>query len=210
MRLSSSEYIRPRLSSSKARQHISRPHRHRLERLHKAETAQRAAADAQPSDHFGLIPDPDLAHLDPHFQFLGQVLDQLPKIDPAIGRIEKDALFLVEEVPDRHEFHGQIPGFDSLEAEPVGSLLFFPQPSELSHVLLGGPADDPDRPLPPLGGMADLAGDINNTGNIAPQVRVHEIDIALPDFLVCLDSAQNLARAFRDKTNYFRHHLFLP
>ena len=44
---------------------------HRLKALHEGETTKRADANAKPSHHLRLIPDPNLPHLNPHLELLG-------------------------------------------------------------------------------------------------------------------------------------------
>src|SRR5699024_12550100 len=50
-----------------------------------AAAAEGLAAQADAPHHLALVPDADLAQLDPHMEGAGQVFDQLAEVHPAVG-----------------------------------------------------------------------------------------------------------------------------
>ena len=61
-----------------------------LESVHKFGATELPPTAPEAADHLGFIPYSDLPHLNPHPEFCGQILDQLPKIDPLFrGEIEE-------------------------------------------------------------------------------------------------------------------------
>ena len=64
-----------------------------------------AAADAQAADQAGFLPCPDLLHLHPDVELLGEILDQLTEVHAAVGDVVEDGLRAVAlelHVPDLH------------------------------------------------------------------------------------------------------------
>ena len=97
--------------------------RDRLELAQKAVAAERPPADSQTPKHLGLIPHADLPQLDPGAEDRGQVLDQLPEVDPPVGgEIEKDFV-VVEGVLHVHQLHVELVLLDFLQRD-LGRLLF--------------------------------------------------------------------------------------
>ena len=116
---------------------LSHLDRHRIEILDKGRTAQLPAAGADPADHLGLVPDSHLTHFHPGPEFLDQVLDQAPEIDPAIrGEIENH-FTAVEKAFDPDQIHAELVGFDQLAANLKGMGLAFGQPPELFALFVG-------------------------------------------------------------------------
>src|SRR3990170_2006382 len=95
-------------------------HGDRLEVGEMGGAAELLAAGADPPHHPRLVADADLAHLDAGTKFVGQVLDQLPEIDPAVRREVEDRLAPVEEELGPHELHRELSRFDPGEAIGVG------------------------------------------------------------------------------------------
>src|SRR3989304_4528708 len=107
-------------SRRKGAQHSSLPH---------GPTPPTARARPPPPSRAPLVSHPDLSHLDPRPQLGGQVLHQLPEVDPSVRREVEDRLAAVEEVLGPHQFHRKAPFRDPGGAErspirpPAGVLL---------------------------------------------------------------------------------------
>ena len=57
-----------------------------VETIHELGTTKLPSATTDTTDHLGLIPHPDLAHLNPHSEFGGQIFDELSEIDSLFSR----------------------------------------------------------------------------------------------------------------------------
>lgn len=158
--------------------------RHRLEIPQPGAAAEFPTADADAAGDLGLVTDADLAHLDPGVKGVGQILDQVAEIDPAVSGKEEHRLAAVEQVFNPHQLHLHVAFDDAAEAEVEGLLLLLTVALKGCQVVAVGLALDGDQLLGAFvgalfGGTHDLAdaqapfglddnpfprGDINITG----------------------------------------------
>src|SRR5205814_7626985 len=80
-----------------------------LERRQEGRAAQGAAAGAVAPEHLGLVPHPDLPHLDTGLELRRELPDQLAKVDARIRREVENEPGSVEGLLDARELHRESP-----------------------------------------------------------------------------------------------------
>ena len=104
--------------------------------------AQFSAAGPDAAHHLRLVAYADLAQLDAHLEYAGQVLDQFPEIHSAVRREIEDDLGIVERIFHVHEFHLQAVFVDLLLAQLQRSVLLLQILLVAAHVVLVRLAQD--------------------------------------------------------------------
>ena len=88
--------------------------------------AQRAAAYADPPHNLGFVPDADLAQLDSGLEYAGQILYQLPEINPSVRCKIKENLIVVKGILCVDQLHLQAMIPDFVQTNPKRFLLLLP------------------------------------------------------------------------------------
>ena len=116
--------------------------RHKLGKMRM--TAQASSADSDASQNLRLIPDSDLTQLNSRTEHTGQILNQLPEIDPSVRRKVKQHFIVIKRILCLNQFHLQAVLFDFFLTDPERFPLLDPVGSFLRVILR---SRDPDHRL---------------------------------------------------------------
>ena len=172
-------------------------------------TTKSLAAGADPPYHFGFISHTNLAQFDSHFEHAGQILDQFPKIHPAVCCKVKNDLAVVEGVFHIDELHDQLVLFDLLQTKLHGLLLFSDVIAVLLDVLF---FCDPHHLLQGIGHFLglDFLGTHGHLTEFHSSGSFHHNKIIFFYFQAVGVEIVDLSGFFKSDTDYDCHDWFLP